>query len=56
VGAAGSAVAAKPAATDAPAIDLSAPELYLNRELTWLAFEHRVLGEAETSGIRSSSA
>jgi polyphosphate kinase len=26
--------------------DLSAPELYLNRELTWLGFNHRVLQEA----------
>ncbi|MEJ2698107.1 MAG: polyphosphate kinase 1 [Desulfuromonadales bacterium] len=27
-------------------MDLSAPELYLNRELTWLAFNRRVLHEA----------
>ena len=27
--------------------DLRAPELYLNRELTWLAFARRVLAEAE---------
>ncbi len=27
--------------------DLSAPELYLNRELSWLAFEFRVLDEAK---------
>ena len=27
--------------------DLSAPEFYLNRELTWLAFNRRVLHEAE---------
>ncbi|HVA80790.1 MAG TPA: polyphosphate kinase 1 [Candidatus Binataceae bacterium] len=26
--------------------DLSAPELFLNRELTWLAFNHRVLEQA----------
>ena len=32
----------KPAAPD-----LDAPELYLNRELTWLAFNRRVLAEAE---------
>jgi polyphosphate kinase len=29
-----------------PPPDLSAPELYLNRELTWLAFNQRVLHEA----------
>jgi len=29
------------------ALDLSAPDLYLNRELTWLAFNARVLHEAE---------
>jgi polyphosphate kinase len=39
--------APKPAPAETPAVDLSAPELYLNRELTWLAFEHRVLQEAE---------
>src|SRR5262245_19388140 len=27
--------------------DLSAPELYLNRELTWLTFNSRVLAEAQ---------
>ena len=36
----------KPAST---AIDLDAPEQYLNRELTWLAFVRRVLHEAEDS-------
>ena len=30
----------------AAAFDLSAPELYLNRELTWLYFNQRVLNEA----------
>ncbi|MDD1611282.1 MAG: hypothetical protein LUO95_12020, partial [Methylococcaceae bacterium] len=29
------------------AIDLTAPEWYLNRELTWLEFNKRVLWEAE---------
>ncbi len=32
---------------DGAKVDLSAPELYLNRELTWLAFNRRVLHEAE---------
>jgi len=31
----------------APAFDLDAPELYLNRELTWIDFNRRVLHEAE---------
>jgi polyphosphate kinase len=31
----------------APKLDLDAPEYYLNRELTWLAFVKRVLHEAE---------
>lgn len=30
-----------------PSFDLNAPEWYLNRELTWLAFNQRVLWEAE---------
>jgi polyphosphate kinase len=34
-----------PAPTEAP--DLSDPEYYLNRELTWLTFNRRVLHEAE---------
>lgn len=32
--------------TDGQAWDLDDPELYLNRELTWLAFNERVLAEA----------
>nr|VFK47221.1 MAG: polyphosphate kinase [Candidatus Kentron sp. TC] len=31
----------------APEIDLGAPEFYLNRELTWIEFNRRVLHEAE---------
>jgi len=31
-----------------PDWDLNDPELYLNRELTWLAFNRRVLAEAES--------
>src|ERR1700756_2464926 len=45
-GSAGVAIAAV-AAQPAPGIDLSSSELYLNRELTWLAFNRRVLAEAE---------
>jgi polyphosphate kinase len=33
--------------TGVASIDLNAPEWYLNRELTWLAFNRRVLHEAE---------
>jgi polyphosphate kinase len=33
------------------AFDLAAPALYLNRELTWLNFNYRVLGEAEDERV-----
>jgi polyphosphate kinase len=36
-----------PAAPPPPSYDLDDPALYLNRELTWLAFNSRVLHEAE---------
>ena len=36
-----------PAPPPEPEIDLEAPEWYLNRELTWLAFNQRVLREAQ---------
>ena len=38
--------------TDAP--DLSDPSLYINRELSWLAFNERVLAQAKSdnSGCR----
>jgi polyphosphate kinase len=34
-------------AKNAPGAELLAPDLYLNRELTWLGFNRRVLAEAE---------
>jgi polyphosphate kinase len=34
-----------------PEIDLDAPEWYLNRELTWLAFNRRVLREAQDDRV-----
>jgi polyphosphate kinase len=40
------AVHAKPAVPPATDIDLDDPSLYLNRELTWLSFNRRVLNEA----------
>jgi len=42
------AVALEPVAIETPPdIDLESPEWYLNRELTWLAFNRRVLREAQ---------
>ena len=38
---------AEPASASPPDVDLRAPALYLNRELTWLEFNRRVLNEAE---------
>ncbi len=38
---------AEPTADLPPRINLRAPEYYLNRELTWLAFNRRVLAEAQ---------
>jgi polyphosphate kinase len=35
-------------ATTAPALDLADPALYFNRELSWLAFNERVLAEAQS--------
>ena len=37
----------RPGVTAPAPTDLHAPELYLNRELTWLAFNRRVLHEAQ---------
>jgi len=36
----------RPTEVVVPPVDLGAPPLYLNRELTWLAFERRILHEA----------
>ena len=33
-------------------IDYSRPEYYYNRELSWVAFDHRVLGEARDKSLR----
>ena len=33
--------------TEAPTIDLKDPSLYVNRELSWIEFNGRVLGEAQ---------
>jgi polyphosphate kinase len=40
-------VRGEPLAAEAPRFDLSSPDLYLNRELTWLEFNRRVLHEAQ---------
>ncbi len=40
-------VQANPAPQNEPVFDLQSPEFYLNRELTWLAFNKRVLHEGQ---------
>ena len=40
-----------PAVTTPPANALEDPTLYLNRELSWLEFNRRVLEEAQDSGV-----
>jgi polyphosphate kinase len=41
----------QPSAVVGDRVELNAPELYLNRELTWLAFNRRVLHEAQDPGV-----
>ncbi len=43
--------AAQPLPAPAPEIDLRAPSLYLNRELSWIEFNTRVLAEAESESV-----
>ena len=42
-------------AVPVPSTDLDSPVLYLNRELTWLAFNRRVLPRPRTRATRCSS-
>jgi polyphosphate kinase len=39
--------ATEPAAVSAPVVDLNDPTLYFNRQISWLAFNERVLNEAQ---------
>ena len=39
-----------------PAINLKDPALYINRELSWLEFNQRVLAQAQDPRTRCSSA
>ena len=45
------AAAATGAAADAPALDLTRPELYFNRELALLEFQRRVLAQAQDESL-----
>src|SRR5215471_5046681 len=40
-----------PAAAAPPPVALDDPSLYINRELSWLEFNRRVLEEAQDSGV-----
>jgi len=46
-GSRGKPAAAEPESAPVPAIALDSPERFINRELSWLDFNHRVVEEAE---------